>query len=98
MNNEEVLVRYSNGLEFDVKGQKLALPEDEFFQLWDEIRKNGVFPAEVSTKKVITYGALQKLGYLSKVWIQDNKTGKMRNGYQLNEGLGRAYGLKDVLA
>jgi O-acetyl-ADP-ribose deacetylase (regulator of RNase III) len=97
LNNDEISVKYLNGLEFNIKDQKQTLSEDDFFQLWDEIRKCGIFSADGPTTKALTYGALLKLGYLSKIRIQDNKTGNMRNGYQLNEGLGRAYGLKEVL-
>ena len=43
----------------------------------------------------IMYALLFRIGYLSKIRIKDNKNGTMIDGYQLNEGIGRAYGLKE---
>jgi len=94
-NGNEVSVRYSNGLEFIYKGQCQTISEDDLFQNWDEIRSNSVFVADASTEKALMQAMLLKLGYLSKIRIQDSRTGDMREGYQLNEGLNRAYGLKE---
>lgn len=91
----EVSVRYANGLAFEYNGQNQAIIEDDMFQFWDEIRTSGIFAADVSIDKALMCALLLKLGYLSKVRIQDSKTGNMKDGYQLNEGLGRAYGLKE---
>lgn len=94
-NGDEISVRFLNGLAFEYKGQMQTIAEDDLFQIWDEIRTNAIFTADVSNDKALVYTLLLKLGYLSRVRIQDNKAGNMRDGYQLNEGLGRAYGLKE---
>lgn len=94
-NGEEVSAKYTNGLTFDFKGESISVTEENLFQIWDYIRENGIFMSDVSADKSIIFSMLLKLGYVSKIRIQDSKTGDMQDGYQLNEGLGRAYGLKE---
>lgn len=93
--DDEVSVRYYNGLTFEYKRHNQTIAEDDLFQIWDQIRTDGIFTEDVCTDKSLMYALLLKLGYISKIKIRDNKSGKMLNGYQLNEGLGRAYGLKE---
>lgn len=77
--------------------QTWEISEAKLYMLWDEIRVNSVF-AEKDTDEVgrLVYGLLYATGYLSKIKIYDSKTQSMVSGYQINSGLGRAHGLREV--
>ena len=94
-NAEDVSVKYSDGLVFEFSNKTVNVSEDDFFKVWDYIRNEGVFISDPAFEKSLVYVLLLQLGYLSKIRIKDAKSDKMLDGYQLNEGLGRAYGLKE---
>ncbi len=91
-------VQYDKGLIFsNVKTKESKrIEEDEFYSIWDNIRNNGVFrtPEELS-KEVLVFGLLCSLGYLSAIRILDSKSNRMLSGYQINEGSGRVFSLKE---
>ena len=89
---------YQNGLHFlDASQSEICfVNEDDLYRLWDNIRSNGVFKASADlSKDTLTYALLFSLGYLSKVRILDNKNNTMEDGYQINEGAGRVFSLKE---
>ena len=88
-------VIYESGLVFTAinDNKAIAIDEEELYQTWDMIRKNRVFPEENDERKDLVYALLLKLGYLSSVFIVDNKTAELKAGYQVREGIGRAYSL-----
>lgn len=95
LDNNEINVSYENGLIFNSKEIEYKISENEFFAIWDDIRTYSIFEAcEKTDKKFLVYELLVYLGYLSRVKILD-KTNIMKQGYQLNEGLGRAYIAKE---
>lgn len=90
-------VTYDFGICFADRETKevFQLTENEFFEIWDDIRRRSVFIREdVNPAKIMIYDLLFSLGYLSKIRILDNKTNTMKDGYQINEGSGRIYALK----
>lgn len=91
INNTEVKVFYKDGLVFEIGGEQREIAEDDFFMIWDEIRSYSVFEASDEKDKYLIYELLFSLGYLSKIKMQDKATKEMKSGYQLNEGLGRAF-------
>jgi hypothetical protein len=82
------------GLVFMREGSKTGddfMSEDNFHELWDYIRDVTVFPVNPTNDSIeLVCSLLCALGYLSKIGIQ-GKDGKMKFGYQLNAGLGRAF-------
>jgi O-acetyl-ADP-ribose deacetylase (regulator of RNase III) len=70
--------------------------EDELYLLWDDIRNKSLIKAPIElNKESLTYALLFSLGYLSKIRILNSKTNIMEDGYQINEGSGRVYSLKE---
>ncbi len=88
---------YQNGLIFkSLSTQTYKVTEDHFFEIWDRIRKQGVFSiTDSTTEEILVLSLLNKQGYLSKIKLLDEKTGAMNNGYQINEGSDRVYKLKE---
>ena len=97
INGAKVSVTYRNDeLEFKYQGQDIFLSEQEFFSAWDDIRNRLLFTLNDSDIKFfLLCNLLFSLGYLSKIKKQD-KEGQMIDGFQLNEGLGRAYVMNEV--
>lgn len=97
INGANVNVTYHNDeLKFQYQGQDILLSEQEFFSAWDDIRNRLLFTLNDSDIKFfLLCNLLFSLGYLSKIKKQD-KEGKMIDGFQLNEGLGRAYVMNEV--
>lgn len=95
---QDYTATYQEGLHFqDPVHQEVGfVSEDDLFQIWDSIRRKGMFTTPAECKQdSLTYAMLFALGYLSKVRILDSKTNKMENGYQVNEGSGRVFSLKE---
>ena len=90
-------VSWKNGLVFrrSDSDKPLFVPEDAFFQTWDDLRTDSIFrtPSDDPAKKLIC-DLLFHLGYLSEIRLQDNRTLEMNRGYQFNEGSGRVFALK----
>lgn len=89
---------YQDGIHFQdsIHQEVCFIPEDDLFQIWDSIRSKCIFTApDVCNKASLTYAMLFALGYLSKVRILDSKTNEMEDGYQVNEGFGRVFTLKE---
>lgn len=75
---------------------RVFVEEDELFEIWDDIRNKGVFQIpENDEKRQFIYAMLNSLGYLSMIQIQDNKSAERCDGYQMNEGSGRVFVLKE---
>ena len=76
-------------------GEKIGIIEASFQKYWDKIRDLAIFPKETSDIEFdIACALLNSLGYLSEVKIQESMDHEMVEGYQLNEGAGRAFALQ----
>lgn len=83
-------------LEFKYSGRASSFTEQELFITWDNIRNRSLFTLNsLDFKTNLLCNLLYSLGYLSKIKKQD-KNGEMFDGFQLNEGLGRAYAIREV--
>jgi len=88
-------VTWKDGLCLQQKGEEgILLAEDQFFELWDDVRNRGIVSKGNDKTKNMVYGMLLSLGYLNRVLISENNA--MVEGYQLNEGLGRVYSLEGI--
>ena len=77
--------------------QKWEIDENQLYSIWDDIRSNSVFSeSNVDDVHKLIYGLLYAAGYLSKIKIFDSKAQRMVPGYQINSGLGRVLGFKEV--
>lgn len=96
-NNEIVSVSYFNKeLLFKYQEQNISLNDEELFTYWDDIRNRSIFIQDNDNIKFTLFCyLLYTLGYLSKIKKQI-KNEEMVDGFQLNEGLGRAYALSMV--
>lgn len=75
---------------------KTEIEENILFSIWDKIRHQCVFSEEnVEFKNRLVFELLYSIGYLSKIKLQNSKTGIMENGYQINAGLGRALAFEE---
>lgn len=94
-NDSVYLTTYKTELVFNEieKKQEIIVKEEDFYQTWDLIRKEKIFVETNEESTNLVYALLHKLGYLSSVSIVDNKTSMIRAGYQVREGLGRAFSL-----
>lgn len=87
---------YQDKLTLESENLSIEVENDEFYQLWDDIRQMCVFPDADDMKISEVYGLLCHMGYMSHIAIQSGKNGEMVPGYQLNGGLGRVYDLKEA--
>lgn len=75
----------------------LTVTEEQLYQIWDAIRQHSVFKAtETSIEERLVYELLFAFGYLTKIRILDSKTNVMHDGFQINEGSGRVFSLKEA--
>lgn len=91
---------YDGGLHFlNSDNEEIAfVGEEELYAYWDAIRTKCVFKASAEQNgESLTRGLLSSLNYLTMIRILDIKTNTMVNGYQINEGSGRVYSLKEAL-
>ena len=86
---------YNNGVVIKNETEDYFIPEDQFYENWDNIRELSVFKIPEEEKIELLYALLFSLGYLSRVKIMDSKAKDMYDGYQINEGLGRAYATRE---
>ena len=92
--NADWSVQYDQGLVFQHDDRTIFVKEDTFFQEWDRIRNTGILSGRDAAEEVLLiYDLLYSLGYLSAIHICDSVNGDS-DGYQLNEGLGRAFALR----
>jgi len=76
----------------------LKVSDDELFEVWDDIRNKSIFQTpEDDQKRVLIYALLHSLGYLSEIRIRDSKSSNMIDGYQVKEGSGRLFMLKETI-
>lgn len=91
-------VLYKNTLTFTNSETKeiISIDENDLYIIWDDIRSKCVFksPDDIS-KEALVYALLCSLGYLSKIRILDSKSDTLVGGYQINEGSGRVFSLKE---
>ena len=86
-------VLWNDGLVFSMDAKNVVVSEDEFFQIWDDIRSHGVIKQYSENEKTMVCEMLLSMGYLSKVNIFDSEQRKTSSGYQMNEGSGRIFAL-----
>lgn len=90
--NEKVKVQYKDGLRFIYKDNEINVSESDFFIEWDMIRNENIWIIDESnTAAFLIHNMLFAFGYLSKIKLLDKQINTMKNGFQLNGGLGRAY-------
>ena len=89
---------WDEGLLFLSGNEAVTLLEDEFFIKWDELRAKGIMLSEQQNREhQLLFALLDHLGYLSPI-TQYKYNGEMiGSGYQVNEGLGRAYPFKTAV-
>lgn len=91
VNDRTISVNYKDGLHFKTETNIIDISEDDFFMKWDYIRTHSIVYLEnVDEETYLICEFLVSLGYLSKIKIFA-KANEIKAGYQLNEGLGRAY-------
>lgn len=97
VNAEIVEAFYSqDNLRFHYQGEIICINDEEIFAAWDDIRNKSLFILDNSDIKLyLLCHLLYSLGYLSKIKKQ-SKNNEMIDGFQVNEGLGRAFALNEV--
>ena len=96
--NVQYAFQFNNELTFTILTTKetVSVSEDDFYAIWDFIRRRSVFKAPIGiTKEALIFAMLSHLGYISEIKILDLKSNSMVSGYQVNEGSGRVYSLKE---
>ena len=98
--NKSVSMRYADGA-FHFTGvdpsASIVLSEDELYRVWDHLRTSSVVSLESLTEQEsLLCALLRSAGYLSEIKVYDPGIQQMRDGYQLNAGVGRmsVYGNK----
>jgi O-acetyl-ADP-ribose deacetylase (regulator of RNase III) len=90
--------KWDRGLILEDASVKIAISEDEFFTIWNDIRNEGVlFVNKEEQNELLIYDLLDKMGYISSVKGWDTKDNSMTDGYQVNEGLNRAFALGEAI-
>lgn len=86
---------YEDGINLENDNKKIHISENEFFEMWDNIRNHSVVIIPYDDKAELVYALLFSLGYLSAVRIMDSSDGKMVDGYQIKAGMGRIFAVKE---
>lgn len=86
------VTKSDEGLLFKIKEKEFNIEYEELHKMWDEIRDDLVFFKDSTDEKKMFCDLLLNLGYLSNIRLLNKKTNQLEDGYQLNEGLGRAFG------
>lgn len=92
INDKKYEVTFKETLIFKSDSCEINISEDDFYAEWDAIRNSSIVIAD--KEKLESYlitELLASLNYLVKIKKLDKVSGKMKEGYQLNEGLGRVY-------
>lgn len=72
------------------QAEEKAIPEDELYRVWDNLRSSSVTSLENATEEEsLLYALLYSAGYLSKIKLYNADIQQMTDGYQLNAGVGR---------
>lgn len=87
---------YVNGINIENDNIKYYIQENDFFAIWDNIRKLSIFKIPDDERIELVYALLFSLGYLSAIKIMDIKDDKMVAGYQINAGMGRLFSVKEI--
>lgn len=89
-------VLWNDGLEFTKEEQSIGIiTNEDLFALWDQLRVNGIVPANTINKlHQLFYQLLNHMGYLSPVRILDQQGEFIQNGFQVHEGYGRIFELR----
>ncbi len=88
-------VTWRDGICFSQKREAdIFYTEEQFFELWDDIRNRGIVLKDNDKARNLVYDLLLTLGYFSRILMNENNTPVQ--GYQLNEGLGRVYSLEGI--
>ncbi len=90
----QISVIYNRELVFEISDSKdvIKVSDDDFYRIWCDIRNQSVIKAEdlLSPKSLIA-AMLFNMGYMSAIRLVDSKSGDANDGFQVNEGIGRAY-------
>lgn len=96
--DKEWSVAWCNGLQFekhDMEDLQVFVNEDEFYDVWSELRSSGIFVREQEgTAGRLVLDLLLALRYVSEISITDIRKSQKTEGYQINAGEGRVYALK----
>ena len=91
-------VIWQNGLLFEKEDEdpvSIAVNEDEFFEIWSDLRADGIaLKSETDSPVRLVLDLLLSLGYVSEIRITDSEAGEKTDGYQINSGEGRVFTLK----
>lgn len=74
--------------------RQITIDESTLQGIWDFIQSNGLFEISGKLDNNLVYYLLFSMGYLTNVKIQDDKTRRMCDGYQLDAGKGRYFSIK----
>ena len=94
--NEQYIVSCDNDqLIIKHQDREFIYKEEDLCVAWDKIRTKMLFTVDQESVEFrVLCGLLFSLGYLSQIKKQD-KSGKMIDGFQVKEGLGRAFALSE---
>lgn len=97
--NEDIWnAKWNDGLTLSSGDECITHTEEAVYNIWENLRINGIVGVDQEPKEVRPlFALLNNLGYLSPI-IQCNSDGTViGNGYQVNEGLDRAFSLKEAI-
>ena len=90
--DKEFKYTYANN-ELGINNDEVAIPfsNDELIELWENVCASKLLLAKNQSINNYVYELLAYIGYLTKVKIFNKEENVYELGYQLNEGVGRAY-------
>lgn len=88
--------KWENGLKLFSEKQNINISEDQFFEIWDDIRTKEIFLFSEDNTVNLVYYLLFSLKYLSPIMIEMKGTTDFMNGFQLNKGYGRMYSVGEI--
>jgi hypothetical protein len=89
---------WDDGVKFyDDDEEQHHIQEDDFYELWDTIRNEGIISVDNRNEsELLAMALLGHLGYMSSIKYVELGANKPSEGYQINMGLNRAFSISKV--
>ncbi|SFP39747.1 O-acetyl-ADP-ribose deacetylase (regulator of RNase III), contains Macro domain [Butyrivibrio proteoclasticus] len=92
---KKIEIVWNDGIKMNDGVEEKNISEDILYEYWDKIRRKDVVYRENEQVPTVILDMIFSLGYFTKIYIVDGNDKK--EGYQLNEGIGRYYSLEGTV-
>ncbi|MBQ9305630.1 macro domain-containing protein [Butyrivibrio sp.] len=91
-NGRKLEVTWNGGIQLKDEHEEKSISEDILYEYWDEIRMKDIVLRDNEKIPNEILNLMFSLGYFTRIYIIDGD--ERKEGFQLNEGIGRCYSLE----